>query len=187
MKNELLQQRDCLKYWEKYGQNTFLYPLALRSGTEALLLAPHGTFPTPGREQFWTNHAFLHLAQSLPWDFGTVTVKGVRSKNTLISQGGEKKGSVCLQLAPPSGSLNKPAFPKMSGCWDDFFLLKLFLLSLGEEHMEKLARKLKLRKYFFLTRQLRVYVLLCTVPLSSHFLLWRGLCSRWGSWGLVKQ
>lgn len=92
------------------------------------------------------NRAFLHLAQSLPWDFGTVRVKGVWSKNAPISQGGEKKGSVCLQLAPPSGSLNKPAFPKMSGCWDDFFLLKLFLLSLGEEHMEKFVRKLKLRK-----------------------------------------
>lgn len=100
---------------------------------------------------FWAravfdNHAFLHLAQSLPWDFGTVRVKGVWSKNTLILQGGEKKGSICLQLTPPSGSLNKPAFPKMSGCWDDFFLLKLFLLSLGEDHMEKLVRKLKLQK-----------------------------------------
>lgn len=92
------------------------------------------------------NRAFLHLAQSLPWDFGTVRVKGVWSKNAPISQGGEKKGSVCLQLAPPSGSLNKPAFPKMSGCWDNFFLLKLFLLFLGEEHMEKFVRKLKLRK-----------------------------------------
>lgn len=92
------------------------------------------------------NRAFLHLAQSLPWDFGTVRVKAVWSKNTPILQGGEKKGSVCLQLTPPSGSLNKPAFPKMSGCWDGFFLLKLFLLSLGEEHMEKLVRKLKLRK-----------------------------------------
>lgn len=92
------------------------------------------------------NCAFLHLAPSLPWDFGTVGVKDIWSKNTPISQGGEKKGSVCLQLAPPSGSLNKPAFPKMSGCWNDFFLLKLFLLSLGEEHMEKFIRKLKLRK-----------------------------------------
>lgn len=59
MKNELLQQRDCLKYWEKYGQNTFLYPLALRSGTEVLLLAPHGTFPTPGPEQFLTTMPFF--------------------------------------------------------------------------------------------------------------------------------
>lgn len=92
------------------------------------------------------NRAFLHLAQSLPWDFGTVRVKGVWSKNTPVSQGGEKKGSVCLQLAPPSGSLNKPAFSKMSGCWTGFFLLKLFLLSLEEEHMEKFVRKLKLRK-----------------------------------------
>lgn len=92
------------------------------------------------------NCAFLHLAPSLPRDFGTVRVKGVWSKNTPILQGGEKKGSVCLQLTPPSGSLNKPAFPKMSGCWNDFFLLKLFLLSLGEEHMEKFIRKLKLRK-----------------------------------------
>lgn len=59
MKNELLQQRDCLKYWEKYGQHTLLYPLAPRSGSEALLSAPHGTFPTPGPEQLLTTMPFF--------------------------------------------------------------------------------------------------------------------------------
>lgn len=137
MKNGLLQQGDCLKYWEKYGRNTSPYPLAPRSGTEALPPAPPSS-SRPGRRSAkrfsysWAkavsnNRAFLQLAQSPPWDFGTVRVRSAWSKNTPILWGGEKKGSVCLQLAPPAlRSLDKPGFFKASACWGDFFLLKLF-------------------------------------------------------------
>lgn len=82
------------------------------------------------------NRAFLQLAQSPPWDFGTVGVKSAWSKNTLILWGGEKKGSVCLQLAPALGSLNKPGFVKMSGCWGDF-LSSNFSLCLWERSTRK--------------------------------------------------
>lgn len=131
MKNELLQGRDCLKYWEKYGRNTLPYPLALRSGSKALPPAPPSSSPPAplSAKRFsysWAkavsnNRAFLPLAQSPPWDFGTVGVKSAWSKNTPIVSGGEKKGRVCLQLAPALGSLNKPGFVKTSGYWDGFF------------------------------------------------------------------
>lgn len=94
MKNELLQRRDCLKYWEKYGRNTLPYPLALRSGSEALPPAPPSSSPparlAPKRFSYsWAkavsnNRAFLQLAQRPPWDFGTVGVKSAWSKNTPI-------------------------------------------------------------------------------------------------------
>lgn len=70
MKNELLQRGDCLKYWKKYGRNTLLYPLALRSGTEALPPAPPSSsrperlsanaFPTPGPKRFLTTVPFFN-------------------------------------------------------------------------------------------------------------------------------
>lgn len=150
MKNELLHWRDCLKYREKYGRNTLLYPLALRSSTEVLprLLRPErlsaARFSYPSKA-VPNNRAFLQLAQSPPWDFGTVRVKSSWSKTTLILQGGEKKGSVCLQLVPALGSLHKPGFVKMSDCQDGFSSSN-FSLFLGEERTEKFTRKLKLWK-----------------------------------------
>lgn len=152
MKNELLWRGGCLKYWEKYGRNTLPYPLALRSGTEALPPAPASSRPERlSAERFsdcWAkavsnNRAFLQLAQSPPWDFGTAGVKSARSKTTPILRGGEKKGSVCLQLA--LGSLNQASL-RCLAAGTAFSPPTFSFLSLGEERMEKFIRKRKLQK-----------------------------------------
>lgn len=174
MKNELLQQRDCLKYWEKYGRHTLPSPLPWgavprRFPRSSILLTTERLsakrFSYCWAKAVSNNHAFLQLAQSPPWDFGTLGVKSAWSTNTLILWGEEKKGSVCLQLAPALGSPNKPGFVKMAAGMT--FSPQTFLFVSGRGTHGKVHQEIKAVKVVFLTQQLRVYVLLCTVSLSS--------------------
>lgn len=135
------------------------------------------------------NRAFLQLAQSRPWDFGTAEVKSAWSKNTLILWGGEEKGSVCLQLAPALGSLNKPGFVRMSGCWKGFFSSNFFFFFSGRGAHGKVHQEIKAVKVVFLTQQLLVYVVLCVVSLKIPVIPRRGVsfAPRWGFQGSVKR
>lgn len=176
MKNELLQRGDCLKYWKKYGQNTLLYPLALRSGTEALPPAPPSSsrperlsanaFPTPGPKRFLTTVPFFNWHKVLLGILALSEWKALGPK-TRWSCGVGRRREVFVYNSHRHWALliNQASLRCLAA--GVTFCPQTFLFVSGRGAHGKVHQEIKAAKVVFHTRQLRVYVLLCTVSLSS--------------------